>query len=296
VRVVIGGSSGFLGSHLAEELEGRGHDVVRLVRHAPRAAGERRWDPQHAPLGREVLEGADVVANLTGSSLFGNPHSRRYRHAILDSRVTPTRVLAEAIAASESRPAFIAGNASAWYGDHGSAVVDETSDSRGDSFMTGVARAWQDATTPAVDAGARVCVLRTVPVMHAESLVFKVLRPLFRLGLGARLGEGHQYFPVVSLTDWVGAAAHLVEHPTASGPFNVTCPDPPTNREFTEAFAGALGRPAFLVAPAPLLRLGAGPLAPDLLDSFRLVPRALEAEGYAFRDRDVRDVMARALG
>ena len=295
MRVVIAGASGLLGSHLVSDLQGRGHQVVRLVRREPASPDESRWDPYAADLDSDVIEAADVVVNVAGSALLGNPHSAKFRNTLRDSRVITTTVLGEAIAASASKPAFIAQNASAWYGGHGAEVVTEQSESRGDSFMTRVAREWQDATDSAARAGARVCLLRTVPVMDRRSLTFKVLTPVFRLGLGARLGDGTQYFPVMSLRDWVGAASHLVEHATASGPFNLCSPEPPTNREFTDAFACALGRKARLVAPGPVLRLGAGPLAPDTLDSFRLVPAALENAGYAFEDRDVSEVIAAAL-
>jgi uncharacterized protein (TIGR01777 family) len=242
-----------------------------------------------------VIEAADVVVNVAGSALLGNPHSAKFRATLRGSRVITTRVLGEAIAASASKPAFIAQNASAWYGDHGAEVVTEQSDSRGDSFMTRVARDWQDATDPAARAGARVCALRTVPVLDRGSLALKVLTPVFRLGLGARLGDGTQYFPVISLRDWVWAASHLVEHASASGPFNLCSPEPPTNREFTDALASALGRKARLVAPGPVVRIAAGRLAPDTLDSFRLVPAALENAGYTFEDQDVQAVLRGAL-
>jgi uncharacterized protein (TIGR01777 family) len=295
MKIVIAGSSGFLGTALRHVLAEGGHEVVRLVRRPPSAPDERRWDPYAGPLGHEVLEHADVVVCLSGSKLLGVPYSRRFRRTVHDSRVVPTRMLAEAIAASDTKPAFVAGNASAWYGDHGSEVVTEDSDSRGDAFMTRVARDWQAATDPAVEAGARVSLIRTVPVMARGSLTLNVLLPAFRFGLGARLGDGRHYFPVVSLRDWVSSAAFLVEHPTASGPFNVCCPEPPTNAEFTDAFAAALGRRARLVAPAPVMKLAAGPLAPETLGSFRLVPAALEASGHTFLDRDVHAVMRRAV-
>ncbi|RYP84323.1 TIGR01777 family protein [Nocardioides guangzhouensis] len=294
MQVVIAGASGFLGSHLTDALSGRGHDVTPLVRREAQA-GESQWDPYAGEVDRAVIEEADVVVNVAGTRLLGNPHSTKYRRTLHDSRVVTTRVLADAVAASAAPPAFIAQNASAWYGDHGDQVLTEESDSRGDAFMTQVARDWQDATTPATEAGARVCVLRTVPVVHPESLTLKVLTPAFRLGLGARLGDGRHYFPVISLQDWVNATILLLEHATAAGPFNLTSPDPCTNREFTDAFADAVGRRARLAVPAPLLRIGAGKLAPETLGSFRLVPAALEALGYQFQDRDVREIMGRTI-
>jgi len=295
MRVLIAGSSGFLGSHLVPFLRARDHEVTRLVRRTAAAPDESSWDPHAGRLDRARVEDADVVVNLAGSKMIGNAHSRRWRDNLYNSRIEPTRLLAEAIAAASSRPAYVAANASAWYGDHRMELVTEESDSRGNSFMTRVARDWQEATTPAAAAGSRVCLVRTVPVMHPDSLTMKVLMPLFKLGLGARLGDGNQYFPVVSLRDWVAAVTRLVETSTANGPFNVCSPEPPTNREFTDAFAAALGRKARLVAPASVLKAATGQLAPETLGSFRLVPAALESLGHTFQDRDVRAVLASGL-
>ena len=161
--------------------------------------------------------------------------------------------------------------------------------------MTEVTRAWEAAARPAVEAGARVCVLRTSPVMDRESEPLRMLRRLFALGLGGRIGSGQQHFPMVSLRDWLGGVLHLVEHPAAHGPFNLCCPETPTNAEFTRALGRAVGRPTFLPVPAPAIRLGAGPLAPELLGSVNLVPQALIDAGYEFRDRDVSAVLAAGL-
>ena len=131
--------------------------------------------------------------------------------------------------------------------------------------------------------------------MDRQSPPLKQMRLAFRLGLGARLGDGRQYFPMISLRDWVGAVAFLAEHDTASGPFNLCCPRTPTNGEFTDALAAAVGRKAFLVAPKAALKLGAGQMAPELLGSLNARPAALEKAGYTFRDRDVTAVLAAAL-
>jgi uncharacterized protein (TIGR01777 family) len=209
--------------------------------------------------------------------------------------VVTTRVLAEAIAASDRRPDFLAGNAIAWYGDHGAAVVTEESDSRGDSFLTTVTREWQAAATPAVEAGARVCFLRTAPVIDRRGAPLRQLRLLTRLGLGARLGSGSQHMAMVSLRDWVGAVAYLVEHDEVTGPVNVCTPTTPTNREFTDALARALDRKARLSVPTVAIRAGAGVLAPEALGSLNLRPAVLEEAGYDFRDRTVHEVIRAGL-
>jgi uncharacterized protein (TIGR01777 family) len=272
-----------------------GHEVTHLVRR-PAGAHESRWDPRAGTVDAEVVGTADAVVNLAGAPLLGNPHSRKWAREVMDSRVDTTSLLAETIAASDRPPALLAGNGVAYYGDHGAMPVTEDSDSRGDALLTRVARAWEDATEPARKAGARVCVLRTAPVMDRSAPPLKQLRLLFSLGLGARLGSGAQYFPMISLRDWVGAVSFLLESRDVSGTFNLCCPSTPTNAEFTAALASALHRPAFLVAPAAVLRAATGDLSPELLGSVNARPAALERAGYDFEDEDVREVLAAALG
>jgi uncharacterized protein (TIGR01777 family) len=293
VRVLIAGSSGFLGSHLVDRLRGENHEVVRLVRRAA-GAGERRWDPYAGPLGPDVLDGVDAVVNLAGSPTLGNPHSRRWRTELRHSRVTTTRVLADAVARARGRVSFLAGNAIAWYGDHGDEPLPESADSRADTFLGAVTRDWEAATLPARDSGARVVVLRTVPVLDRRSAPLRQLHLLYRLGLGGRVGSGRQYFPMVSLRDWVGAVVHLLGSDVA-GPVNVCAPQTPTYAEFNHALAAAVRRPAFLPVPAPLVRVAAGPMAPEVLGSVRAVPQRLLDDGYAFADHDVTAVLRTGL-
>jgi uncharacterized protein len=295
MHIVIAGASGFLGRHLTGALEARGHTTTSLTRREPTTDNESQWDPASGRLDAEVIETADVVVNVAGSPTIGNPHSKRWADNLRESRVTTTRTLAEAIASSARRPAFLAGNAVAVYGDHGDHPVTEDGDSRAHTLMGDVTRAWEAAATPAIEAGARVCVLRTAPVMDRESEPLRSLRRLFRLGLGGKVGSGEQYFPMVSLRDWLAAAAHLAEHPDAHGRFNMCCPQTPTNAEFTRALARAVGRPAFVPVPAGAIRVGAGALAPELLGSLNLVPQALVDAGFEFRDRDVTEVLAAGL-
>lgn len=298
VHLLLAGGSGFLGAHLRSALVERGHSVTSLVRGSGVHSDQSRWDPYAGALDHALVEKADIVVNLAGSPTLGNPHSKKWARQLRESRVVTTRVLAEAIARSDKRPAYLAGNGISFYGDHrdhGDAVLDESAESRGDALLTDVTREWQAAAQPAVDVGARVCILRTSPVMDRRSAPLKQLRLLFLTGLGSRLGDGRQHMAMISLRDWVGAVVHLAEHPNASGPFNLCCEVTPTNAEFTKALAAALHRPSFPLAPAFAIRAGAGALSAELLGSLNVVPAALEAAGYTFADRDVTAVVRAGL-
>ena len=295
MRVVIAGASGFLGTHLSDHLRVHGHEVTALVRRAPTSPHESQWDPSTGTVDAAVVQRADAVVNLAGASIAGNPHSATWAKEVLDSRISTTRLLAETIASSERPAAFLAGNGISYYGDHGSATLTEDSDSIGDAFLTRVAREWADATDAAHQAGARVCLLRTAPVMDRTSPPLKQLRLLFQAGGGARLGSGEQYMPMISLRDWVGAVTFLIGSRDLSGAFNLCCPRPPTNAEFTQALAAAVHRKAFLAVPSALLKVAAGDMAPELLGSVNARPAALERAGYDFEDEDVREVLAAAL-
>ncbi|HET7431681.1 MAG TPA: TIGR01777 family oxidoreductase [Nocardioides sp.] len=295
MQVLIAGASGFLGSHLVTELRGRGHDVTRLVRRRAEAPDEVQWDPVVGEVDPATVEAADVVVNVAGAPTVGNPHSKKWQQALRESRVQTTGTLARAVADATRRPVFLAGNAVGWYGDHGGEPVPETAASHGDSLMTSVCRDWQDAASPAVDAGARVCFLRTAPVMDRSASPLRELRRVFRLGLGAKLGDGRQYFPMVSLRDWLAGVTFLAEHDSVSGPVNLACPETPTNAEFTEALAAVVGRKALLRAPAAVISAAAGELSNELLGSMRIQPQVLLEAGFEFQDADVRQVLVAAL-
>lgn len=299
LRVVLAGGSGFLGTQLREALTTRGHTVTRLVRRPAEGAEESTWDPYAGEVDAAMIAASDVVVNLAGSPTAGNPHSKKWARELRESRITTTTVLAEAVAAAAAGggapPAFLAGNGISYYGDHGDALLTESSDSRGHGLLTEVTREWEAAAEPARAAGSRVCVLRTAPVMDAAAPPLSLLRPLFKLGLGGRLGSGRQHMAMISLRDWVGAVVHLAEHDSVSGPVNLCCVETPTNAAFTKALASALRRPSFAAVPAPLLRVGAGDLSTELLNSLNVRPQALLDSGYSFADPDVTAVVGSGL-
>jgi uncharacterized protein len=296
MQILIAGSSGFLGTHLSARLREDGHVVRRLVRTAAGAEDESVWDAYANRLDQAEIEAADVVVNLAGSPTAGNPHARKWATELRRSRVTTTRVLAEAIARSSRKPTFLAGNGISYYGDSGDAVLTESSGSRGDALLTRVTREWQRAADPAVEAGARVCVLRTAPVMDRRSAPLSSLLPLFRWGLGARLANGRQHMAMISLRDWVGAVSFLATNASLQGPVNLCCVDTPTNAEFTDTLAALIDRKARLTAPAVVLRWATGDLSPELLGSLNVRPQVLLDAGYRFQDPTVREVLSTGLG
>ena len=296
MRIIVAGASGFLGKPLVENLRARGHDVVRLVRREATADDESTWDPYAGQVDGGLIRKSDAVVNLAASSNKGNPYSRRWADALLDSRVTTTRVLAEAVSSAESPPAYVVGVGTSAYGDHGDAVVTEESPDRGgDALLARVVRAWEAAARPAFEAGGRVVLMRQAPIVHPSNVPTQQLIPLFRCYLGGRVGRGGQYFPMGSLDDWTAAATFLVEGDVPSGPYNVCCPTTPTHREFVETLAGQLHRRAPFVVPTKVLELAMGPLAPELTNSTNLHPEALLREGFVFKDHDVARVVAAAL-
>ncbi len=295
MRFLVAGSSGFLGTRLREHLAGHGHTAVQLVRGRASGPDQRHWAPYDEPLHASALDGIDAVVNLAGAPLIGNPHSDKWRTALEQSRVVTTRRLAEAVAAREDKPVFLAGNGISYYGDRGEELLDESSPSEGDHLLTHVSEVWQAAAEPAVEAGARVVYLRTAPVLDRRSPPLKMLLPLFKLGLGGNLGSGEQYFPTISTADWVGAVRFAAEHDEVSGPVNLTIPTPTTNAQFTSALGAAVHRPTFFTVPAMLIEPAAGDLAPELLGSVRVVPKALQDAGYEFAHADIASTVAAAL-
>ena len=294
MRYLIAGSTGFLGTRLRERLDALGHDVTQLVRRAP-GPGQLRWDPYSAALGHQVVDDHDVVVNLAGTPTLGNPRSKKWAKNLKDSRVTTTRVLAEAIAESTTKPVFLAGNAVAIYGDHGDEPITEATHPRSDTLLADVTRAWQAAAQPARHAGGRVCLLRTSPVYDRRGQPLGALRLQFTAGLGGRLGNGQQYVPIISTRDWVDAVIHIAGTESISGPVNLCCEQVPTNAELTRELAHQVHRPAFFHVPAPAIRLAAGPMAPEALGSVRVVPQVLLDSGFTFSDPDVSAVLREGL-
>ncbi|MDO3022101.1 TIGR01777 family oxidoreductase, partial [Mycobacteroides abscessus subsp. abscessus] len=210
-RIVIAGSSGVIGSALVASLRSANHTVVRLVRRDPMGPDERRWDPASGQIEPGALDGADAVVNMCGVGVGDKRWSGAYKQEIYDSRVIPTEVLARAVAEA-GVPVLINASAVGYYGDSGDRIIDETASS-GTSFLARVCLDWEAATAEAAQAGARVVIVRTGLVLSPAGGLFGRSRPLFSLGLGARLGNGRWYMPWISLEDHIRALEFALAEP-----------------------------------------------------------------------------------
>ena len=301
-RVAVTGASGFVGSRLVLSLRQRGWDVTRLVRKRSAAKtsdlqpGELLWDPSSGLEHPEQLNGFDAVVHLAGRSIAAARWTALEKNRIYDSRVLSTKQLVKQLAALEQRPpVFVGASAVGFYGDCGSDVVDESRPA-GDSFLADVAKHWEAAAQPLAEMNVRVAHARLAMVLDpAESALAKML-PLFRWGVGGRLGGGDQYWSWVAIDDVVNGLGWLVENPQASGAYNLCSPKPVTNAQFTTALANAVGRPAIFPAPKFALRLAMGEMADALLlTSCRAVPRRLEEAGFVMRYQELTDYFAEKL-
>jgi uncharacterized protein (TIGR01777 family) len=283
-----------IGTALVAHLRAGGHEVLRLVRRQPAGPDERGWDPPAGRVDPGTFDGVDAVVNLGGVGIADRPWSGARRQAIRDSRVVPTEVLAGAVA-EHGVPAMLSASGIHYYGNSGGVTVDE-SGPPGTGFLPEVVREWEAATQVARDAGARVVVLRTGPVLSPSGGILGAMKLAFRFALGARLGDGTQYMPWISLDDEIGAIGFLLEDGSVDGPVNLVSPTPVTNAEFTAALANAVRRPAPLAVPALVIRTLGGAMGEELLlYGQRAVPAKLEAAGYRFRHRTVDEALAAAL-
>ncbi|MFD0686837.1 TIGR01777 family oxidoreductase [Actinomadura fibrosa] len=287
MKVTVTGSSGLIGSALVRSLRDDGHEVLRLVRREPARQDEARWSPADGCVEAGAVAGADAVVHLAGAGVGDRPWTPAYKRRIRDSRIGGTRTLAEAIAAAGRRPrVFVCGSAIGYYGDTGGREVDEKAP-MGRGFLAGLVRDWEAAARPARDAGVRVVHPRTGVVLARGGGMLGRTLPLFRLGLGGRLGDGGQWTSWISLDDQIAALRFLIDDEIA-GPVNLTAPNPVTNAEYTRALGRALHRPAALSVPKFALRAVLRGFADEgPLISQRVLPRRLEEAGFRFAHPDL---------
>ncbi len=326
MNVLASGTHGLIGSALVGSLRADGHRVVRLVRRpedpdAPTtrrhtsedpaehqrtdadAANEDevRWDPTTGFIDRGALEARgpfDAAVNLGGAGIGDRRWTVARRRLIVASRREPTRLLANTLATLSPRPeVLVSASAVGYYGDAGSRALPESAAS-GDGFLAEVCRTWEASTTPATDAGIRVVLLRSGIVLARTGGMLGRLLPLFRLGLGAKLGSGRQYVSWITLRDEVAVIEAAMTDQRLSGPVNAVAPGPVTNAEFTANLGRALHRPSVLAVPSVALRVAAGRELADelLLSGQRAQPVRLQSIGHRFDDPDIDRALASLLG
>jgi len=295
MRFVLAGGSGFLGTALRDHLAREGHEVIRLVRRTAASQSESQWYPERGIVDRPLIESADVVVNLAGAPIAHWPWTAAYKATLLRSRTDTTQTLAQAIADGSSKPAFLVQNGVAGYGDRGEDVLTEESSTGADTTLGRITQAWADATAPASDSGARVCVMRSGVVLHKSGGGLKPMLLQFRLGVGGPIGSGKQYFPTISLTDWLRAATFLATNNSCSGVYNVSGPNATTNKEFARELGRMVHRPTAVRAPAWPMRKVLGELANEFLASARVEPERLLAQGFVFEHGTLNARLAAAL-
>ena len=291
MKIGITGSTGLIGTALIETLTAAGHQAVPFIRSKEAVNGSVRWSPKDRVVNQDditAVGGVDAVVHLAGAGIADKRWTSQRRREILESRVLGTETLAQWIAGTPEPPSvFLSGSAIGFYGNRGDDVLDEESDG-GTGFLADVCRAWEAPAAAVTRSGVRVTVLRTGIVMSPRGGALKKQLPLFRAGLGGRLGSGRQWSSSISLRDTTAALLHLITHPV-NGPVNLVAPEPARNRDVTSALAKAVHRPALFPVPPVALAFALGKDCAEemLLASQRIVPRRLLESGFTFHDHTI---------
>ena len=298
-RIVIAGGSGLIGSALAEALRARGDTVVSLVRSAPETGKQADtfvWGPRTGGLDPAALEGADAVVVLSGVPIAGKRWTEERKALILSSRTDSVGTVARTMAAMDNPPpVLLASSAIGFYGERGDDVLTEDEPS-GVGFFADVCSAWEGAARPAKAAGVRVVNMRTGIVMSGNGGALDPMLPLFKLGIGGRIGNGKQWWSWVSEEDCVRAFLHCIGE-DIRGPVNVVSPNPVTNAQFTKALGKAVHRPTLLPTPkfGLTLRLGSELAEAVGYVSHRVEPAVLKKSGFTFTHETIDTALKAAL-
>ena len=269
-RIAVTGASGLIGTSIVGHLKSEGHTVQKLVRRQTVAPDEISWDPQTGTVDLAALDGVDAVIHLAGAGVGDKRWTSKYKSEILNSRLLGTTTIANAVAAIRPK-VFISASAMGWYGETGNRAVTEK-DRAGDDFLAAVCHEWENAADLAGDV--RTVKLRTGLVLDPTGGALGRMIPLFRFGIGGRLGTGKQWWSWITLHDVIRAVTFALENPIA-GPINLTAPNPVTNQEFTAALARALHRPAVFPVPSIALKIAFGGFSSEMLGSKKVSPEAL---------------------
>ncbi|HUW26689.1 MAG TPA: TIGR01777 family oxidoreductase [Gallionella sp.] len=298
MHILITGGTGLIGRHLCKTLLAKGHELTVFSRNS--ASVPVKCGPAVRALSSlaEWLPALsfDAVINLAGEPIIDKRWTAQRKRVLWDSRITLTGELVRRIAAAEHKPSvLLSGSAVGYYGDRGDLELDETAEA-GEGFAADLCGAWEQAALGAKKSGVRVCLLRTAPVLSNDGGLLGRMLPPFRLGLGARLGDGKQWMSWVHIDDYVVMVLRLLRDEQASGPYNMAAPNPVSNAEFTRMLAVALHRPAPFVVPSAVLKLGMGESASLLLGGQRALPKKLQDAHYAFQFGGLQGALKNLLG
>lgn len=300
VHIGVTGASGLIGTTLTQFLRERGDVVTPFVRpnSTPASSAVISWDPAKGYLDRDQLHALgpwDAVVHLAGAGIGARRWSAHYKEEILRSRVDSTTLLMNALATLDPLPFVVSASAIGFYGSCNDDVLTED-DPAGDDFLAGVCVAWEGAASIYARAGGALAIARTGIVLDRRGGALARQLPLFRLGLGGRLGRGDQWLSPIALVDEVRALAWLLDH-RLSTRANLTCPEPIRNRDFTRLLASSVKRPGVFAAPAALLSLALGrEMAQELLlSSQRVAPTVLEQSGFVFECPGTSSILDRAI-
>jgi uncharacterized protein (TIGR01777 family) len=297
MKILVTGSTGLVGSSLVPVLTSKGHEVVKLVRSEPKdSATEIYWNPEEGSLDAAMLEGLGAVVHLAGENLAEGRWSEDKKKRIRESRIKGTRLLSETLSRLKAKPeVLVSASAVGFYGNRADELLTERNSS-GSDFLAEVCREWELATQPAALAGVRVVNLRFGVIFSGEGGALQKMLLPFRMGVGGKLGSGHQYMSWITIDDAVGAILHAVEKRDLRGPVNVVAPEAATNKEFTKAMGRVLSRPTIFPVPAFAARLAFGEMADaTLLSSQRVEPALLMESGFVFKYPELEGALRHVL-
>jgi uncharacterized protein len=285
MRVLISGASGLVGTEVARQLIEAGHEPLKLVRRAAKAANEVSWNPSRGEIDPEIMESVDAVVNLAGATTGRIPWTKKYKKEIVSSRIDSTKTLVTAINRAGNPPTvLVSGSASGYYGEGGSTWLTEESP-KGKGFLSDLANNWEQE---AMKARARVVLVRTTLVMSRRRGALGPLMPLLKLGVGGPLGSGKQFWAWINLVDEAAAIIHLINTPSAHGPFNLTAPEPAICEQMIVGLGKAVNRPTFFRIPEFAMKLFIGEAAEELLlVSQKMTANKLLSSGFRFRYPDL---------
>jgi len=284
MKLLISGSHGLVGKALVKSLEAEGHEIFRLVRHAPASDSEIEWSPDRYSIALARLEGFDAAVHLAGEGIASGRWDEEKKRKIRESRVKGTKLLSDALANLARPPkTLISASAIGYYGNRGDELLTEASQP-GDDFLAGVCVEWENATAHAAEKGIRVVNTRFGVILDSQGgALAKMLTP-FRMGVGGKVGSGKQWMSWIALDDVIGAIEYVLASETVKGPVNFVAPNPVRNAEFTKTLGRVLSRPTIFPIPAFGARLVFGEMADALLlSSQRVEPAELKNVGYQFR-------------